>query len=127
MTTTAIPVLLIDDQPLVAAAVRRLLATASDMVLSYCPDPAKAESEAASSSVVLVDLVMPGVSGLEVVRRLRENATTAMLPIVVMSSAEDPKTKAEAFAAGADDYLVKLPDAVELIARLRALLRRSRR
>jgi two-component system chemotaxis family response regulator WspR len=127
MATTPTPILLIDDQPLVAAAMRRLLAAAPDFVMHHRADPCRAEAEveALSPAAVIVDLVMPVVGGLEVVRRLRENPTTATLPIVMLSSIDDPHTKAEALDAGADDYLTKLPDATELVARLRALLRRA--
>jgi DNA-binding response OmpR family regulator len=127
MATTPTPVLLIDDQPLVAAAMRRLLAAAPDFVLHHRADPCRAEAEveALSPAAVIVDLVMPVMGGLEVVRRLRENPKTAAVPIVMLSSIDDPHMKAEALDTGADDYLVKLPDAAELVARLRALLRRA--
>jgi DNA-binding response OmpR family regulator len=128
MATTPIPLLLIDDQPLVAAAMRRLLATAPDFVMHHCADPCRAvaEVEALSPAAVIVDMVMPTLDGLEVIRRLRENPKTATVPIVILSCVDDPHTKAEALDAGADDYLIKLPDAAELVARLRALLRRAR-
>ena len=128
MPTAPIPILLVDDQPLMAAAMRRLLAAAPEFAMHYCQDPCRAvgEVEAASPAAVIVDMVMPGVGGLEVIRRLRDNPATATLPVVMMSSIDDPYTKAEALDAGADDYLIKLPDAQELVARLRALLRRAR-
>lgn len=127
MATTPIPILLIDDQPLVAAAMRRLLATASDFEMHHRNDPccAEAEVEALSPATVIVDMVMPVMSGVEVIRRLRENPKTATVPIVMLSSIDDPHMKAEALDAGADDYLIKLPDATELVARLRALMRRA--
>lgn len=127
MTPKPILVLLIDDQPLMAAAMRRLLAAAPDMAMHYCPDPCKAVSEVESiaPNVVIVDMVMPVVGGLEVIRRLRENPKTATVPIIMMSSIDDPQTKAESLNTGADDYLIKLPDQTELIARLRALIRRA--
>ncbi len=127
MTPKPILILLIDDQPLMAAAMRRLLAAAPDMVMHYCPDPCKAESEVENlvPNIVIVDMVMPVIGGLEVIRRLRENPKTATVPIIMMSSIDDPHTKAESLNMGADDYLIKLPDQTELIARLRALLRRA--
>ncbi|MGL4465596.1 MAG: response regulator [Planctomycetia bacterium] len=127
MTTEKIPILLIDDQPLVAAAMRRLLATAPEFELHHHSDPCNAAETVAAlaPAVVIVDMVMPKVGGLEVIRCLRENPATAMVPIVTMSSNDDPRQKAEALDAGADDYLIKLPDPVELVARLRALLRRA--
>lgn len=127
MTPTPIPILLIDDQPLMAAAMRKLLAPAPEFVLSHCADPTKAvaEAERLSPAVMIVDMVMPGMGGLEVIQHLRANSTTATRPIMLMSSIDDPETKAEALDTGADDYLVKLPDGRELIARVRALLRRA--
>lgn len=122
-----VQVLLVDDQPLVAAAVRRLLAGAPDLELCYCRDAAEAEAALPGAGVVLLDLHMPGQGGLQVLRSLRARPEGAALPVVVLSSREDPETKAEALTAGADDYLVKLPAAVELVARLRALLRRCDR
>jgi two-component system chemotaxis family response regulator WspR len=69
--------------------------------------------------VILQDLVMPGVDGLTLVRQYRLNPATRDIPIIVLSTREDPATKSAAFAAGVNDYLVKLPDAIELIARIR--------
>jgi len=62
---------------------------------------------------------MPGVDGIEMVRAFRQHPATAVTPLIVLSSKEEPTTKAEAFAAGANDYLVKLPDKLELVARIR--------
>ncbi|MGB3207077.1 MAG: SpoIIE family protein phosphatase [Crinalium sp.] len=62
---------------------------------------------------------MPDIDGLMLVRFFRKNAATRDTPLIVLSSKEEPKVKAEAFALGANDYLVKLPDKVELIARIR--------
>jgi len=69
--------------------------------------------------VILQDLVMPNVDGLELVRAYRKNPLLHEIPIVVLSSKEDPIIKKAAFEAGANDYLVKLPDPIELIARIR--------
>jgi two-component system chemotaxis family response regulator WspR len=114
-------VLLVDDQPIIGEAVRRALSTQPDMIFHYCDDPATALSVAGSirPTVILQDLVMPGVDGLTLVRRFRGDPQTADIPIIVLSTKEDPTVKSEAFAAGANDYLVKLPDTIELIARLR--------
>jgi two-component system chemotaxis family response regulator WspR len=63
---------------------------------------------------------MPGVTGFEMLRRYREHPATSAVPIIVLSSKNDPRDKSEAFAHGTSDYLVKLPDRIELIARIRA-------
>ena len=70
-------------------------------------------------TVILQDLVMPGVDGMSLVRDYRDNPATKDIPIIVLSTKEDPVIKSEAFAAGANDYLVKLPDHIELVARIR--------
>ena len=62
---------------------------------------------------------MPGIDGMTLVRQFRENPATRQTPIIVLSTKEDPVVKGEAFAAGANDYLVKLPDKIELVARIR--------
>jgi signal transduction histidine kinase len=114
-------VLLVDDQAIVAQAVRRLLANLPDIDLHYCSDPVEAIKEANKirPSVILQDLVMPSINGLDLVRLFRANPTTAETPIIVLSSEEDSEVKSQAFAVGANDYLVKLPDRIELVARIR--------
>jgi signal transduction histidine kinase len=114
-------VLLVDDQALVGEAVRRLLADEPDLDLHYCPNALDAVGLAAqvNPTVILQDLVMPQVDGLDLVRMFRAHPATSRTPIVVLSTREDPYIKSQAFAAGANDYLVKLPDKVELVARIR--------
>jgi signal transduction histidine kinase len=117
-TTT---VLLVDDQRLVGEAVRRLLADQPDIAYHYCNDPREAVTvaEEIAPTVILQDLVMPDINGLELVARYRKNENLAAVPIIVLSVKEEPVVKSQAFAAGANDYLVKLPDRVELLARIR--------
>ena len=114
-------VLLVDDQALLAESVRRALAAEPDIALHACTDPRDALDTARRlrPAVILQDLVMPGVDGLDLVRRYRADPLLRDVPIVVLSAREEPRTKSEAFARGANDYLVKLPDALELAARLR--------
>lgn len=114
-------VLLVDDQAFVGDAVRRALAGQEDMDLHYCPDPFAAVelAEKLKPTVILLDLVMPQMDGLSLLRRFRANASTAQTPIVVLSAEEEAQTKSDAFAQGANDYLVKLPDVIELRARIR--------
>jgi two-component system, sensor histidine kinase and response regulator len=116
-----IVVLLVDDQPIVAEAVRRCLAPQPDVTFHYCRDPQQAVTLAGQvhPTVILQDLVMPGVDGLDLLKEYRMNSATKDIPVVVLSTKEEPKVKAHAFELGANDYLVKLPDNVELIARIR--------
>ena len=113
-------VLLVDDQVIVAEAIRRMLA-GQEIDLHYCANPAEAidVAERVRPTVILQDLVMPGVDGLTLVRQYRANRLTSDIPIIVLSSKEDPAVKSEAFVAGANDYLVKPSDRIELVARIR--------
>jgi len=114
-------VLLVDDQMIVARAVRQLFAQDPDIAFHYCPSPHQAleRAETLHPTVILQDLVMPDITGLELVRKYRATPATAEIPIIVLSTKEDPITKSQAFAEGANDYLVKLPDRIELVARIR--------
>src|SRR5215471_13590382 len=114
-------VLLVDDQAMVCEAVRRALAHQSDIDFHYCADAREAMTLAnqIKPTVILQDLVMPGIDGLTLVSQFRSNAGTKDTPIIVLSTNENPQVKGQAFALGANDYLVKLPDKIELIARIR--------
>ena len=116
-----IRVLLVDDQRIIGEAVRRMLAAEPDIEYHYLQEPHEAVATAATlqPTLILQDLVMPGIDGIDLVRQFRASAATQRIPLVVLSSREEASTKAEAFAAGANDYLVKLPDPLELIARIR--------
>ena len=119
-----VKVLLVDDQRIVGESVRRMLVNNPDipgLEYRFCSDPAQAiaEAESFAPTVILQDLIMPGVDGLEMVRAFRANPATATTPLIVLSSKEEPITKADAFAAGANDYMVKLPDKLEVVARIR--------
>ena len=114
-------VLLVDDQAMIGEAIRRALSGQPDIDFHFCQDPHRAVevAEKIKPTVILQDLVMPGVDGLALVHRYRANPSTKDIPIIVLSTKEDPAIKSAAFAEGANDYLVKLPDNVELIARIR--------
>jgi two-component system chemotaxis family response regulator WspR len=116
-----IMVLLVDDQAIIAEAVRQALADEASVDFHYCASPDEALRCAAETraTVILQDLVMPGTDGLTLVRQYRQNPATRDIPIIVLSTKEEPLVKSAAFAAGANDYLVKLPDRIELIARIR--------
>ncbi|MEI6427676.1 MAG: adenylate/guanylate cyclase domain-containing protein [Pseudanabaena sp. ELA607] len=117
-----INVLLIDDQPMIGEAVKRMLIPEIDIKFSYCSNPTQTLQVAAEfhPTVILQDLVMPEIDGLLLVKFLRaHNAVTRNIPLIVLSSKEEPIIKAKAFELGANDYLVKLPDRMELIARIR--------
>ena len=121
LTEHKVTILLIDDQPIIGEAVRRMVAGEDDIVFHFCKDPTQAIATAdkVKPTVILQDLVMPDVHGLDLVKQFREHESTRETPLIVLSTKEEPKIKADAFALGANDYLVKLPDRLEVLARIR--------
>ncbi|MFN6484344.1 MULTISPECIES: ATP-binding protein [unclassified Nostoc] len=118
---STVRLLLIDDQVIISEAFRRMVSTETDISLHYTSNPAKAIQDAIAiePTVIFLDMVMPDIDGLMLLRWFRSHPVTRDVPIVMLSSKEEAKLKAEAFTEGANDYLIKLPDPVELIARIR--------
>jgi sigma-B regulation protein RsbU (phosphoserine phosphatase) len=117
----SVTVLLIDDQAIIGEVVRRMLAGEEGIIFHFSSSGLAALETAArvQPTVILQDLVMPDIDGLELLRRFRADGRFRDVPIVVLSSKEEPAIKAEAFQLGANDYIVKLPDRLELAARVR--------
>jgi two-component system, chemotaxis family, response regulator WspR len=114
-------VLLVDDQRIIAEAIRRLVSAEDDIEFMSVQDPSAALETALQwrPTVILQDLVMPDADGFAMVAQFRSTPGTSEVPIIMLSSKEESSLKAQGFATGANDYLVKLPDRVELLARLR--------
>ncbi|MBO0778126.1 MAG: response regulator transcription factor, partial [Ktedonobacteraceae bacterium] len=80
-----------------------------------------------SPDVIILDVMMPGIDGLEVLRRLRANPTTRDIPILMLTAKDEVSDRILGLQTGADDYLTKPFDFYELLERIRAVLRRQRR
>ena len=76
--------------------------------------------------LVILDWMLPGVSGLEICRRLRAREATRTLPVIMVTARGEEAERVRGLSVGADDYVVKPFSVPELMARVRALLRRSR-
>ena len=87
---------------------------------------ALADVRSAHPDLVVLDLMLPGLGGLEVCRRLRAEPATASLPIIMLTAKADEVDRVVGLELGADDYVVKPFSPKELVARVRAVLRRSR-
>ncbi|KQQ96680.1 response regulator [Massilia sp. Leaf139] len=113
-------ILLIDDEPFAQQIIEHGLKTCVKHVLRYESNAARAVQLVSELdiTVVLVDLRMPDLDGFEFTRRLRANPATEHVPVIMLSSEDDPEIKAQAFAAGVNDYMVKWPDPRELVARV---------
>ena len=120
----AASVLVVDDDPSIRRMLERTLAAARYEVRTAGDGgSALAAIEQAAPDVLVLDLAMPGVDGLAVCRRLR--AKGLALPILLLTARDAVHDRVAGLDAGADDYLVKPFAAEELLARIRALLRRG--
>ena len=114
-------VFLLDDQRIVCEAVGLMLEDDPDIVYRYCMDPRQAliQIQDFQPTVILLDLVMPEIDGLTLLGLLRRHPSTQKIPAVMLSGKDEAERKAEAFSKQANDYLVKLPEQIELLARLK--------
>jgi sigma-B regulation protein RsbU (phosphoserine phosphatase) len=113
-------VLLVDDQLIVGESVKRMLAEREKYEYHFCQEPANAVQTAAElePEIILQDLVMPEVNGLMLVKFYRGHPKLKDVPVIILTSKADAETKKELFEKGATDYLVKMPDQIELLARI---------
>ena len=124
--TWRVRVLLVDDEERMVAALRRGLAAEGFVVESASDGTAGLRlAQHGDFDAVVLDVMLPGLSGFEVVRRLRAHQN--WVPVLMLSAKDGEYDQADALDDGADDYLTKPFSFVVLLARIRALLRRGAR
>ena len=119
-------VLIVDDE----APIREMIAVALEMAGYECIEAANANAAHAlivdnTPDLVLLDWMMPGLNGVDFARRLRKDETTADVPIIMLTAKDDEENKIKGLEAGVDDYITKPFSPRELVARLKAVLRRT--
>jgi phosphate regulon transcriptional regulator PhoB len=120
-------VLIVEDEPDIRELVVHHLKREGYLVSAASSgEEALRQVQAAPPDLVLLDLMMPAMDGLEVCRRLRQDPATVSLPIVMLTAKGDEVDRVLGLEIGADDYIVKPFSPKELLARIRAVLRRSR-
>lgn len=120
------PILVVDDDEDIRALVSRALRTAGFDVLEAASGEAALEVvERDAVSLVILDVGLPGISGTDVVRALRASPQTATLPVILLTGSGVEYPLVSGLDAGADDYLAKPVRLAELVARVRAHLRRG--
>ena len=120
--TSKATVLVVDDQPQNIRLLEAILTPRGyDVRPATNGDEALKAVDEADVDLVLLDIVMPGMDGYEVCRRIREQADTAYLPVVMVTASGDEQ-KVKALEVGADDFLTKPINKTELLIRVRALL-----
>lgn len=117
-------ILVVDDTPAnVKLLVDVLSAAGYSVAAASSGEDALARIAAAPPDLVLLDIMMPGVSGYEVCRHIRGAADTALLPVVLCTSLDPQAERVKGIEAGADDFITKPINRQELLARVRSLLR----
>jgi len=119
-------VLIVDDE----APIREMIAVALEMAGYDCEEADSAQTAHArivdhKPDMLLLDWMMPGTSGIEFARRLRKDEVTADIPIIMLTAKADEDNKIQGLEAGVDDYITKPFSPRELVARLKAVLRRA--
>ncbi|MBV1789265.1 phosphate regulon transcriptional regulator PhoB [Marinobacterium sp. D7] len=119
-------VLIVDDE----APIREMIAVALEMAGYECMEAENAQAAHAlildhKPDMVLLDWMMPGTSGIEFARRLRKDEVTADVPVIMLTAKADEDNKIKGLEAGVDDYIIKPFSPRELVARLKAVLRRA--
>jgi two-component system cell cycle response regulator len=117
-------ILVVDDiPPNVKLLEARLSAEYFDVLTAASGPEALAICQEGSCDIVLLDVMMPGMDGFEVCRRIKNNPATAHLPVVMVTALDQPADRVRGLEAGADDFLTKPIDEVALVARVRSLAR----
>ena len=122
--STPARILVVDDTPRNVKLLADLLSAKGYAVVTAESGPEALKTvDAEQPDLVLLDVVMPGMSGYEVCRRIRENPATGILPVVMVTALDPSEERINGLEAGADDFLTKPINQAELLARVRSLLR----
>jgi class 3 adenylate cyclase len=117
-------VLVVDDIPANVELVEALLeAQGYDISMAYNGEEALQKVAEDDPDLILLDVMMPGMNGFEVCRRIKGNEETRLIPIVLLTALDQVEDKVRGLDAGADDFLTKPFNKAELLARVRSLLR----
>jgi DNA-binding response OmpR family regulator len=121
-------VLVIDDQENIIEFIKLGLKYEGFLVESAADGPqGLTTAQRVNPDLIILDIMLPGMDGLEVCRRLRANPTTRDIPILMLTAKDDVRDRITGLDTGADDYLTKPFSFEELVARIRAILRRQSR
>ncbi|HUE96510.1 MAG TPA: response regulator, partial [Longimicrobiaceae bacterium] len=120
-------ILVVDDEPDISALIAYHLARASYQVRTAANGAEALRAvEAQLPDLIVLDLMLPGASGLDILRELRRRPETQALPVILLTAKREEQDRVRGLELGADDYVAKPFSAQELVLRVGAVLRRSR-
>lgn len=120
-------IIIIDDNTTIVKVLSGLLTEAGFDVMGLTdPGGAMGKILAFAPDLIVLDVIMPGISGYDLCRMLRNDTRTAHLPVMMLTSRGDVDAKVEGLEAGADDYIVKPFEPAEVLARVKTQLRRAK-
>lgn len=120
-------ILVVDDNKLILKLIdAKLVESGFDVTTAGTAEEALTLLRAELPDLIVSDVMMPGIDGYDLCRRLKADPRTASIPVLMLTAAGDVKEKVRGFEAGADDYVVKPFEPAELSLRIRALLARAR-
>jgi len=116
-------VLIVDDEPFNIELLEGYLSKEYDILKAHDGSEAITIVEATPPDIILLDIIMPGINGYKVCKKLKDDPKTNHIPIVIVTSLNETKDRNKAIEAGADDFVTKPFDIIELTVRVRSHLR----
>ncbi len=114
-----------DEEPLALLLQYNLESEGFTVQLCHHGDSVELDIEETQPDIIILDWMLPGVSGLELCRRIRGNSKTSKVPIILLTARDEESDRIRGLSTGADDYVTKPFSVPELIARVKAVLRRA--
>ncbi len=116
-------VLIVDDDPINIELLEGYLSKDYDILKAYDGNEALIIVEANPPDIILLDLIMPGINGYQVCKKLKDDPKNNHIPIVIVTSLHETEDRNKAIEVGADDFITKPFDIIELTVRVKSLLR----
>jgi signal transduction histidine kinase len=116
-------ILVVDDSALIVSLIEKVLKENGYQVIkAYDGEEALSKVSDEKPDIIILDIIMPKIDGLEVLRRLKSNKETSLIPVVMLTSDDYLEDKIKGFKSGADDYIIKPFNTKELLARINSLV-----
>ncbi len=116
-------ILVVDDDELNVRLLEGMLSEKYEVVTAYNGKEALVEVGKKTPDLIILDIMMPGMNGYEVCKKLKGNKKTSYIPVIMVTALTEKTEKIKGIEAGADDFLNKPVDLIELTARVKSLLR----